>query len=305
MKSNKLNTPNIIIAGVTKSATTSLFSYLSDHPKICGSSIKEISHFITIRFNEPDRPIENYSNYYKHCSGEPYRIEASPAYFLGGKKLAEKIYKTLPGVRVILMLRDPASRFLSYYKFNKNILAIPKDMKLCEYYNKCKNMSYESFKQRGTHIYYALASGEYSNYLNGWIDTFGENLYICFFEDLTNDTYEFTKHVCDWLEIDKNFYNQYDFVIENMGRNYKNRILQKWALKINKNFEEFFRSHKQVKRLLRQIYFGINGERGSGAFEEVDIETISEIRKHYSLYNADLRKVLLNAGVNRLPSWLC
>jgi hypothetical protein len=36
---------NAIIAGTNKAGTTSLFRYLSDHPEVCASNIKEISFF--------------------------------------------------------------------------------------------------------------------------------------------------------------------------------------------------------------------------------------------------------------------
>jgi hypothetical protein len=37
-----LKLPNLIIGGVHKAGTTSVFTYLSMHPDVCGSSTKEI-----------------------------------------------------------------------------------------------------------------------------------------------------------------------------------------------------------------------------------------------------------------------
>lgn len=36
---------NLIIAGFGKAGTTSLFEYLSSHPDICGSAVKETKFF--------------------------------------------------------------------------------------------------------------------------------------------------------------------------------------------------------------------------------------------------------------------
>ncbi len=42
--------PNLVIVGVVKSGTTSLFNYLSQHPDICPSDVKETRYFDPLRF---------------------------------------------------------------------------------------------------------------------------------------------------------------------------------------------------------------------------------------------------------------
>ena len=43
----------LIIGGTTKAGTTSLHAYLSDHPQVCASSIKETRFFL-----DRDYPLE-------------------------------------------------------------------------------------------------------------------------------------------------------------------------------------------------------------------------------------------------------
>lgn len=51
---------NLIIGGVHKAGTTSLFSYLMDHPKVCGSTKKEIHHYTPLRYDEKVGKLDEY-----------------------------------------------------------------------------------------------------------------------------------------------------------------------------------------------------------------------------------------------------
>ena len=304
MNTNNL-TPNVIIAGVTKAGTTSLFTYLKEHPEICGSTVKEISHFVNIRFKEPSKPLSNYNQYYEHWHNEPFKLESSPAYFLGGEELAKAIDSELPDTKVIIVLRDPVSRCKSHFNFNKNMLRMPKEMTLQQYIDKCQATPYEKFRERNHYVYYGLASGIYSNYIDGWIDTFGDNLHICFFDDLMSDPQGFTQSICQWLGIDKTFFSGYDFVIENKSRDFNNPKLQQAALKINKYFEPFLRKNIAVKRVVRSFYYAVNGSNSKASRARVDDDKDTKaLQAYYAPYNQLLKKQLLDAGVSKLPKWL-
>src|SRR4051794_41003093 len=62
--------PNLIIAGVSKGGTTSLFRYLAQHPDICPSPIKELRYFEPLRYGEPLTPIESCARHFEHCTGQ-------------------------------------------------------------------------------------------------------------------------------------------------------------------------------------------------------------------------------------------
>lgn len=298
-------TPNVIIAGVTKAGSTSLFTYLGDHPDVCGSTVKEISHFVTVRFREPPRPLENYNQYFQHWQGQSVRLESSPAYFLGGQELAETIKRTLPDVKIIIVLREPISRFKSHFDFNKSMLRLPKEMSLGEYVQKCQSMPLESFRSRDNYVYYGLASGIYADYIDGWINTFGDNLHICFFDELKRNPREFTQGLCRWLGLDESYYQDYGFVVENKSRDFSSPALQRLALKFNKKFESFLRRNIAVKRTLRSIYYSMNGSKSSrNQADEEQQRILLSLKKYYGPHNDILRERLLETGVENLPEWL-
>ena len=113
MSSNAEKLPNLIIAGVNKAGTTSLFSYLTQHPEIGGSSIKEACYFLPVRYGNKVAPISEYQALFKDSLLCPVIMEATPGYFYGGYSLANEINKTLPDTKVIILLRDPVTRLLS------------------------------------------------------------------------------------------------------------------------------------------------------------------------------------------------
>jgi hypothetical protein len=85
------NTPNVVIAGTVKSGTTSLFTYLSWHPDVCVSSVKETNYFTPIIYDEKISNLENYYSFFEHCNESLITLEASPRYLYGGRKIAKII----------------------------------------------------------------------------------------------------------------------------------------------------------------------------------------------------------------------
>jgi len=123
-----------------------LFTYLCDHPDIYGSPLKEINHFLPIRFGKLAPPLSNYQQYFKKYGAQAYRLEASPAYFYGGLPLASAVEKLLPNAKILIILRDPVARLISFFNFHKNMLNLPSDMTLLEYIENCSRFSLSDFK---------------------------------------------------------------------------------------------------------------------------------------------------------------
>ena len=296
-----MNLPNLIIGGVTKAGTTSLFTYLSDHPEISGAGIKETCYFLPIRFGKEIASVEEYSKFFDKYQRQPYLMEASPGYFFGGKALALRIKELLPGSKIIIMLRNPVKRCISFFKFHKNVLNLPKDMKIKDYLSTCNSFHDDDFKREENFIYYGLLSGVYMKFMDEWLEIFGNEIRIFFFEELKTDPEKLLFEICNWLKIDNNFYKGYEFVIENKTRNHSLRFLHGIALKYNKLFEKKLREHILIKRNLRKIYYAINGSKDN---EEIDQDSIDYLNNYYYPYNQKLKNLLLNYQYKNLPDWL-
>lgn len=103
--------PNFIIIGAQKGGTSSMFSYLKQHPQLQLPDIKEIHFF--------DNNYQKGSTWYK--SHFPLIIvknkltgEASP-YYLFHPHVPQRVIQLCPKVKLIVMLRNPADRAYSHY----------------------------------------------------------------------------------------------------------------------------------------------------------------------------------------------
>ena len=115
----KNNLPNLIIAGVNKAGTTSLFQYLSWHPDIFSSKVKETCFYLPARYEEEMQDLDIYKDFFKGYDGkEKYLMESTPGYFYGEKRIIDRMSEDLPDdIKIILLIREPVSRALSFYKF--------------------------------------------------------------------------------------------------------------------------------------------------------------------------------------------
>ncbi len=293
---------NLIIAGVNKAGTTSLFHYLSAHPQVCGSRDKETCYFLPVLYNEPIAPVSNYESQFSHCTASKYRLEATPGYVTGGEKMAEMISDVLGEVKILIILKNPVDRLISFYQRKKATLQLPGDLSLKEFVMRCRQLSQEELKMQQNHLYSALATGEYHTFLEPWLKIFGERLKIVFFDDLKN-TRTFMQNIAHWLQIDPSFYEQFDFDVKNKSMNYKNPVLQKFAVSANKAGQRLWRSNPGFKKNLMAIYYKLNGT----PFEKTDLdsETVEFLKSYYHPHNQKLQLLLSRYGINENnPSWL-
>ena len=176
--------PNLIIAGVHKAGTSSLYYYLSQHKSINASDKKELHYFTPIRYGNKMESFESYLKHFSPLEGDvKYNLEASPSYLYGGTAIANEIKSVLDNCKVILILREPSERLLSFYNHLQETLRLPSEMSFDEFFEASKN-SFISENRMDKPIDRGLLEGCYSLYVNDWIKIFNENLKIVFFEEL-------------------------------------------------------------------------------------------------------------------------
>lgn len=104
--------PDFIIIGAMKAGTSSLYSYLAQHPGIKPSLVKEI-HYFNRYYQE--RSLAWYRSFFPLRDGGTWLTgEATPAY-LHYPRTAERIHALVPQVRLIVLLRNPVDRAISHY----------------------------------------------------------------------------------------------------------------------------------------------------------------------------------------------
>jgi Sulfotransferase family len=295
--------PNLIIAGVGKAGTTSLFSYLAQHPDICASRIKEANYFTPLRHGEELEPLETYAAHFSHCGRERYVMEATPVYFYGGRPLISALKNTLPDARVIVTLRDPSPRLWSYFRFMKTRLKIEREVSLDEYLELALQLRRRGMDRRREHnAYWAFSSGFYSDYISDWFEAFGSAFRVVFFEDLVENPRSVVTLLCDWLGIDQEPAEGFDYSPENRTVLYRSRTFQRMALAVNNRAEGLLRSHPGVKGPLRRLYYFFN--RGHDDRAGFGPDARQRLDAIYSASNEKLAAQLTAQGYAELPSWL-
>ncbi len=292
--------PNLVIAGVHKAGTTSLYSYLGKHPEICPSHTKEIGFFGPLVFGREPASLDSYAKYFDHCEAETYRLEASPSYLYGKGKVAQALKDNLPDARVLIVLRDPADRLRSFFSRAVSKSTLPEDMSFADYLAISKEQ-----QESSEHTVYSrgLREGRYIDYLEPWQKIFGDKLKIVFFDELKADAQGLTRAIIQWLDLDPAAYATQNFTVENETVHYRKRRLHQHVRNLYIRSESFWRRHDGLKKWLRNGYNRFNVDKRNKA-GVVDEEAMSWLREFYLPHNRKLKDFLQAQEYDRLPGWL-
>ena len=240
----------LIVGGTTKAATTSLFTYLADHPSICGATYKETRFFLGKDYPLPSKyrykgDLEEYNQLFPQCDIEQIRLDSTPDY-LHCPYALERIAEYLPRTKLVFSLREPISRLTSWYRFARQIGKLPQSVSFDEYVDKLFNIidleqdngakirslqgeipqanernatNDEKFihenSKSGQH-WLTLQQGCYASYLKKYIERFGnDRIHILFYEDLAAEPFQVLVELCQFAEIDQTFYENYSFNVTN------------------------------------------------------------------------------------------
>ncbi len=298
--------PNLLIAGVSHAGTSSLFTYLSYHPEICISKVKETHYFYPVMMNKPVGPVSDYHAFFSHCTGQSCVMEAGPGYLYGGKELAAIVKDLLGTVRLIFLLREPVSRLYSYFKYcNKALLTdnMPFSDFVQELLPATNPADKTTVPKQNNPQAMGVESGFYADYLEQWFDFFDDDqIKIIFFDELKKNPQGLTESICDWLALPQYDFSRNNFTIENKGFYYRNKRLHQTARRINSFCEPFLRKNPRIKQLVRDLY---TFNTRSIPFE-LDNATEQLLQNMYTPYNKKLLSLLAAKGypVNNLPEWL-
>lgn len=292
---------NALIAGVTKAGTTSLFVTLARHPDIAPASVKETRYFLPARWGRPLDPPAVYERYWADAGSAPVRLEATPAYFSGGPALASAVQEVCVDPKVLVVLREPVARLLSYFAFQKARLRLPDSMTLEEYLARADSLTDDDFRDPANQKYFGARGGRYADFLPDWTSRFGADVGVLFFDDLVQDPGTTVARAARFLGVDPDRLPDDSLSSENRTTGFKNPRLQRAALRFNDRFEPFLRRHHGLKQRMRSAYLRVNGR--ALVVPVTDAER-AELGARYTDSNHRLVDQLAALGVTELPDWL-
>ena len=218
----------LIIGGTTKAATTSLFTYLADHPSVCAATYKETRFFLSHDYPLPSKyryreDVEEYNLLFSTAETQ-LRMESTPDY-LYCEAAREQIAASLPHAKLVFSLREPISRLISWYRFAKQIGKLPQTLSFDAYVQLLFDVTNCHEATEEQHLQ-TLQQGCYTIYLKHYFNRFGpERIHILFYEELAAQPAETMAKLCDFAGIDASFYTNYGFKVTNRTQQMRNSEL--------------------------------------------------------------------------------
>ena len=280
--------PGLIVAGVPKAGTSSVFDWLADHPGALGSDVKE-----TCFFSDPDtldyRPdfhvsqgLDRYAAAWPPGPSGLLRIEATPGYIYSATALRH--IPALPDApKCLFILREPAAQIRSCHTyFRNNWDHIPPDMGLADYLAAVRAGSHDF--GGNTLARDALRNAVYADWLRPWRDALGPGrMRVMLFEDLLRDKRAFMAGVAGWCGLDPAFYDDYAFPASNESYAVVNRRLQAVNIALRGRLPK-----GPLYRAARAVYRRINTRRPVA--DEGDAGAMAALRAEFAPANAVLAR---------------
>ncbi|MBJ7900106.1 MAG: sulfotransferase [Cyanobacteria bacterium RI_101] len=206
--------PNFLVIGAAKSGTTSLYYYLKEHPEIYMSPLLEPKFFSfwnqrDLVFNgKGDQEanshvitnLEAYKNLFSECANEKAIGEISPCY-LYYENSAKNIYKLLPNVKIIVILRNPSERAHSNFC---HLLSARRE----NLYNFSEALKIEQKRIINNWEYFwrYKSQGFYYQKLKNYFKLFNsEQIKVILYEDYKSDCQSVLSDIFKFLEVNPDF----------------------------------------------------------------------------------------------------
>ena len=243
--------PNFLIIGSPKSATTSLYEYLKQHPEIYMSPNKE-PHFFAFEGKQPDfvgpgdaeawinkSSIVDLTEYQKQFEGvttEKAIGEASTMYLYLPEAI-ERIKYYIPDVKLIAILRHPVDRAYSHFLHLRR-----EGRERLTDFSAALREEEQKIKNHWSPVWHYQTVGLYSQQIQRYYHHFErKNIKIYLYDDWVKNSNEMLKDIFTFLEVKEYLpdmsvkHNTSSFVL-------KNKRWNDWLTKPN-----------PIKNILKQI----------------------------------------------------
>ncbi|MEL6352915.1 MAG: sulfotransferase [Cyanobacteria bacterium J06627_28] len=212
--------PTFLLIGAAKAGTTSLTKYLTQHPQIFVCPRREPNFFVfadefggsnekpnAAGQNRYDalkdraiRDIELYHNQFEAVTDEKIFGEASPLY-LCTPKTAERIHRYKSGMKLVVILRNPADRAFSHF-----VYAVANGRESLSNFDAAiaqEDISTENIWIGARHY---IRLGFYYSQLKPYFQIFDRSqIKVCLYEDFSKDSTKVMKEILSFLDVDNNF----------------------------------------------------------------------------------------------------
>jgi len=242
----------LLIIGMLKCGTTSLSRHLAHHPEVSTPIAKELYYFVDegsslvsmqnvinkLAFGKDVTSEEiGFDEYFEPGPGQTYIMDATP--FSYSQQCAIDFMKKHPEGRVIFMLRDPARRLMSSFRFFQGMYQEYPDSEFDEFTNALLNIGQtrDPYRARIDKDFFKelfdseIEMGRYVTHIRRWQSQLpAEQIFIGTMEQLRDDPAVMMSEICGFLGVSDSCYEAYDF--QPFMQSYKVRY--SWLQKIGR-----------------------------------------------------------------------
>lgn len=203
--------PNLLLIGAQKSGTTSLHHYLSEHPEVFMSNVKEPKFFALdgklprfvgpyVKRTPATTSLDDYCKLFDGAESHLIRGESS-TWYLCTPESPGRIQKLLPDVKMVAVLRHPIDRAWSNFRNNRWLEIEPLD-------DFQAALDAEPQRQRDNwgHPWYYVGKGLYHEQLCRFWRCFDRSqIQIHLYDDLVNEPSVVLRQTFEFLGVDPSF----------------------------------------------------------------------------------------------------
>lgn len=288
--------PNLFVIGVPKAGSTSLARWLGDNPAISRSPENELRFLM-----DADDPLcrgdgyhigglGGYGRFYPPPSDGSaqtrYRLDVTPQYYY--QKTAREVIRTMGEKKLIITLRKPSDRLLSLYKYAQNNVAIvPPQMGFADFVAEIRRGEGSDLVRHRPMLRYALQHNQYARYLADWMRIAGpDNVHVVFFENLANTPLREMRRIARFLDLDPDFYDNYEFTAQNQSVSVRSRRLHQFLRQARKRVPPW------LLRRLKPLYIRLNTARHKGELTPRDHATLAHLDDEFQGWESKLAGLL-------------
>lgn len=220
-------TPNFFLVGPPKCGTSSLFYWLADHPQVTTTSRKEPfvlmdeGHPLALGSTSEKKSSRLYDGLMDAASSHfPVRIDGTTHYFY--QNAARRWLTDHPETRACVVLRNPADRALSSFRFTQqNLSRVGPKYDELDYVERVLSGGSVSpdicSDSRSAYVLDRdIVYGYYAQHLRAWFKAIGrDRVTVIRFDDLRSRPAQTIRSLAASLGIHPDFYSRYDFTPRN------------------------------------------------------------------------------------------
>lgn len=222
------NKPNFFLAGMPRSGTTSMYTYLKQHPDIFLSIYKEPNFFCTDLTQSPYNVQDPglYDSLFAQA-GEKKRIGEGSVWYLSSKTAPTAIKAFNPAAKIIVMLRNPIDMIYSLHGLyvrtkNEDIADFP--TALAAQPHRMKGLAIPPTCYFPEGLFYTEAAMYYDK-IKRYQEIFTrENIHVIIFEDFVTNTPRCYRDTLEFLELNPHI--QVEFDLDKADKVIRQKVLQ-------------------------------------------------------------------------------